>query len=311
MKALPNYRPWLVIVACPLASIWAVQTEYTSHGDPTNFEQYNLELINRARADPNAEAARYGISLNEGPPSSTITSTPKVPLALNQNLIASSRGHSQDMNTNNYFSHDTQSPFQTFSARITSFGYSWSTVAENIAWSSSNAGPSKALVDQFHQLLFVDSSIAGRGHRLNIMNESMREIGFGFGWGTSGTYETQDFGRRLAATPRVFLLGVVYNDSNANNFYDPGEGLNTVTLTPNNGTFFANTSAAGGYAFPIDGLTGSLTVTASGGSLGGQIIKTVNLTGNSIKLDFKLSEVNHPPNISTPTANPNPTKLSP
>ena len=34
----------------------------------TPQEQLMLELINRARMDPNAEAARYGIALNEGKP---------------------------------------------------------------------------------------------------------------------------------------------------------------------------------------------------------------------------------------------------
>ena len=32
---------------------------------PTNFEQYMVELINRGRADPVAEAHRYNIALNE------------------------------------------------------------------------------------------------------------------------------------------------------------------------------------------------------------------------------------------------------
>jgi serralysin len=30
------------------------------------YEQYMLELINRARLDPDAEAQRYGIGLNDG-----------------------------------------------------------------------------------------------------------------------------------------------------------------------------------------------------------------------------------------------------
>ena len=34
--------------------------------DLNPYEQYLLELINRARADPGAEAARLGISLNQG-----------------------------------------------------------------------------------------------------------------------------------------------------------------------------------------------------------------------------------------------------
>src|SRR5258707_11440338 len=40
---------------------------------PSNLEQYEVELINRARANPAAEAARYGIDLNEGLAPGTIS----------------------------------------------------------------------------------------------------------------------------------------------------------------------------------------------------------------------------------------------
>ncbi len=33
---------------------------------PTAHEQYFLELVNRARANPGAEAARLGLGLNDG-----------------------------------------------------------------------------------------------------------------------------------------------------------------------------------------------------------------------------------------------------
>ena len=52
----------------------------------TAREQLMLELINRARMDPAGEAKRYGISLNEGPPSTTISSAAKQVLAGNDQL---------------------------------------------------------------------------------------------------------------------------------------------------------------------------------------------------------------------------------
>ena len=51
---------------------------------PSAAEQYFLELINRARANPAAEAARLGISLNEGLAGGTITASAKPPLAFNE-----------------------------------------------------------------------------------------------------------------------------------------------------------------------------------------------------------------------------------
>src|SRR5687767_10501834 len=50
---------------------------------PTAFEQYVIELINRARANPSAEAKRYGIDLNEGLAGGTISSGARQPLAIN------------------------------------------------------------------------------------------------------------------------------------------------------------------------------------------------------------------------------------
>ena len=51
----------------------------------TDSEQYMLELINRARANPAAEATRYGIGLNDDVlPADTISTSPKQPLAPQQ-----------------------------------------------------------------------------------------------------------------------------------------------------------------------------------------------------------------------------------
>ena len=60
-----------------------------------------------------------------------------------------------------------------------------------------------------------------------------------------------------------FLLGVVYNDVNHNNFYDIGEGIGGVTITPSSGGYYAVSSSSGGYAIPI-GTSGTIMVTASG-----------------------------------------------
>jgi len=44
-----------------------------SHGNPSSHAQLMLELVNRARAKPSAEAKRHGISLNRGLPSGRIS----------------------------------------------------------------------------------------------------------------------------------------------------------------------------------------------------------------------------------------------
>src|SRR4051812_35771389 len=70
---------------------------------PTDYEQYMLELLNRARANPAVEAARYGIDLNEGLSAGTISTVAKQPLAMNAYVVDAARGHSQWMIDNDVF----------------------------------------------------------------------------------------------------------------------------------------------------------------------------------------------------------------
>src|SRR5258708_4952335 len=74
---------------------------------PIGREQLMLELVNRARLDPAAEAARFGISLNEGPPSTSLPAAARQPLAMSFPLVTAARGHSADMIARDYFAHDT------------------------------------------------------------------------------------------------------------------------------------------------------------------------------------------------------------
>jgi hypothetical protein len=95
---------------------------------------------------------------------------------------------------------------------------------------------------------------------------------------------TQDFG---ATSTGPFLLGVVYNDLNHNNFYDIGEGIAGVTITTSSGGYYAVSSTSGGYAIPT-GTSGTVTLTASGPSFG-PVSKTVTLNGANLKVDFTSS----------------------
>ena len=124
----------------------------------TALEQMILELVNRARLDPAAEAARYGIALNEGVPAAdTISTVSKQPLAMNETLLGTARAHSQDMIDRDYFAHDTPegvTPFQ----RMANAGYNYTTAGENIALVTSSSA-SQTRIDDLHQFLFVDLAL--------------------------------------------------------------------------------------------------------------------------------------------------------
>jgi uncharacterized protein YkwD len=107
------------------------------------------------------------------------------PLAVDATLTSVAQAHSQDMASNNYFSHDSQDGRTPF-ARMTAAGYRYSTAAENIA-----AGQRTA---QDVMTGWMNSP----GHKANILNCALTQIGVGHATGGSyGVYWTQDFG-----TPR-------------------------------------------------------------------------------------------------------------
>jgi serralysin len=97
---------------------------------PTNHEQYMLELINRARANPNAEVQRNVDvnDLNQGLSPGTISTSAKQPLAFSLSLIDASRKHSQWMLDVDKFSHtgiNGSSPGDRMQAAGYSFTGSW------------------------------------------------------------------------------------------------------------------------------------------------------------------------------------------
>jgi uncharacterized protein YkwD len=109
------------------------------------------------------------------------------PLAVNATLTAVAQAHSQDMATNNYFDHNSQDGRTPFD-RMTAAGYRYSTAAENIA--AGQRTPQDVMT------AWMNSP----GHRANILNCALKQVGVGYATGSSsqyGVYWTQDFG-----TPR-------------------------------------------------------------------------------------------------------------
>lgn len=280
----------------------ALRSQEYSHGDPTPDEQYMLELINRARAnpteegirlidteDPSVQAAYTYFNINKAATKQAFTTYPqRPPLAFHPALIQAARVHTADMVANNFQGH-VGSNGSTLDQRYAAAGYvpqgQW---GENVSAYSNS-------VWYGHCGLNVDWGTQNQidlGHRSNIMNFKgavYTEIGIGITkttgglqQGTVGPYViTQDFGIRTAR----YITGVVYNDKNSNGFYDVGEGLEGVRVQPSRGTYYAVTSTSGGYAIPFSG-SGSVTIVASGGPLTSPITQQANFGSDNIKVDF-------------------------
>ena len=266
---------------------------------PSAYEQYMLELINRARSNPNAEATLYGLTdLNQGLPSGTITSDPKQPLAFNLLLIDSARLHSQWISDNNTFSHTGEggsNPFQRMSAAGYNFTGSWGW-GENIALQATTGTPNVSqFIAEEHQTLFLSDD-----HRKNILNGSFREIGIGAIEDTfnidNAVITTQNFAYSGSS---VFLTGVAFDDLVIDDdFYTIAEGISGIevkaTRQSDNQIFTTNTMDAGGYQIALTTGNYDIEFFQNGTKIGNTHSVTIN--SQNVKLDLDTSNIFEPEN---------------
>jgi uncharacterized protein YkwD len=98
-------------------------------------------------------------------------------------LQKAARAHSEDMIRRDYFSHDTKGRQESACERIRRYGYNWQLCAENIALGSGSSGEPDSIMRGW---------MRSEGHRRNILNRKLREIGIGTHTGTF-TYEGTDY----------------------------------------------------------------------------------------------------------------------
>jgi serralysin len=268
----------------------------------TTYEQYMLELINRARANPAAEAARLGIDLNEGVTGSPITTTAKQPLAMNSRLVAAIRDHVTWLRVNSKFQH-AGSGNSTPQSRITDTGYSLSGsygTAENLGLTlGSSIGDLAARTRTLYENLFIDSGVTGRGHRTNLLDGAMEEVGVGIASGAY-TYNGNNYtaiiaGQDFAYRPGdPFLTGVIYEDKiTPDEFYSPGEGIENYSITATNaaGAAYTTTSSiTGGYSLQLP--PGTYTIVARGLTLSDGTVTHANVvvSTQNVKRDFESDQ---------------------
>lgn len=277
---------------------------------PTAQDQLMLELVNRARANPQAEADRLlGGNLNEGLAPGTISTAAKQPLAFNLNLNAAAEGHTQWMFDNDIFSH-TGANGSNPGARMTAAGYpftgSWGR-GENLAWKGTTGTVNfTQFVSENHDNLFVDAGVLGRGHRTNLMSPSYREVGISSLQGLftmgSTTYNsvisTQNFAYSSNRGP--FLTGVVYTDAvTDNNFYTVGEGLGNVTVTASNSSTTVSTTTwgSGGYTLAVPAGTYNVTFSADFNNDGqiDTVTQSATIGSDNLKVDLATDTINFAP----------------
>lgn len=294
---------------------------------PSAFEQYLLELTNRARLDPQGEFDALILDADK-----QIGVTPEItaaiqyfdvdmdvlaaqlngltavaPLAWNGALAQAAEGHSQALIDTDSQSHQIAGG-PGILARVQAEGYNANYVAENVFSYSLDALYA-------HAGFYIDWGFSPTGiqenflHRVNILNPSVFEVGIGVlaennSATTVGPYVvTQDFGRINSYNPQI--IGVVIDDADGDAFYDIGEGMGGVTVTVSSSTGVVATTStwvSGGYQIEV--AAGTYDVTFSGGGLLGPVTQSVTLGTSNVKVDALAPD-------TAPVPEPEPVDLRP
>ncbi|MCC5983993.1 MAG: hypothetical protein JJU42_06480 [Rhodobacteraceae bacterium] len=267
----------------------------------TPAEQFFLEQVNRARLDPLAEAARYGIDLNTNITGMTLTGEARQPLAPSALLKDASHRHSLDYLTGQVFDGHTGSDGSTPVARAADAGYPSGFVGENVGarFATNPLNADDAMTQSapgssnHHEGLFLSP-----GHRVNLLQSDYREIGVAQELGpipsefvalvaddpslTDWDWFASAVTVKMGAVPgsTYFLTGVAYVDTDGDGAYSIGEGRDGVAVSV--GDVSVASAFAGGYAIAWPAAQIEVSFDWEGTMLSAQ----VDLSEGNVKLDL-------------------------
>lgn len=281
----------LACVVLAAGGVWA-DVYKAPFPEPTAEETLILEYINRARADPAAEARRI-LESGERIPSDVDKAMferemaalpPAPPLVFNLQLLDAARKHAHYMILNEQ-SHDQVEGRPGFTGksmgdRIRAAGYRGSSMAENAFKTARNAWNSHVAFEVDWGPGGAGGMQPGRGHRVNIHNPGYRELGAGAVPHGSQFSVIHNFGSR-----KVRLAGgVAYFDKNNNGFYDIGEGRGGVGISVQGGGA-VKTWDSGAFALEIPS-NQAVSLTAEYDGL--RFSRQYPASGDNIKFDFVI-----------------------
>ena len=243
-----------------------------------------LELINRARLDPIAEAQRYNLELNTDLDANPISNDAKQVLAPSAVLDRTAEGHSEWMLEADVFSH-TGAVDSSPGGRIEDAGYEFTgawTWRENLAWiGSTGTLDLKTAIAAHHEDLY-----RSEGHRLTTFASNTREVGIfqAHGEFTVGgmDYDSSMVTLNFASSSTdVFVTGVAYTDLDGDAFYSIGEGQSDVWILVDGAN--TTTTASGGYRLGVCA-TEDLQVLVGQGGITLATLQ-VDASGGNVKMD--------------------------
>jgi hypothetical protein len=266
------------------------------YGDPSGEEQELLELMQRARRDPAAEAARlnqaYGLSLNF----SGYVARP--PLSHNGFLHDAAEFHNKDMDARGYYGHVDPDGVNA-NGRILATPYALNdyfgtnttiNLTENIGKGTGAAPGNKLTTAQgVHDAYMIDENVVGTKHRQMILGNAQfgtdREVGISYLHIAPSDYIDEEFA--FTRTNKPFLLGVAFDDRNGDGVCQNGEGTPGTTVTLSHASGFSistTTKSAGGFSFEVF-VPGTYTLTINGKST------QVTIGADNVKVDLQSGQL--------------------
>ncbi len=217
----------------------------------------------------------------------------KPPAAFDARLYRAAKSHSEYLisidgqNHTGQFDRIDDENFSYRRARGNVFSYSLSTIygqaGFNIDWGPDGGSGTGTQSPPGHRLaiMSIDGDYTNVGYAVVPESDSGTDVGplvITGNYCEANTAAGNHYNR--------FLVGTVWSDDDGDDFYDPGEGISGVTVMPDQGTYYAVTSDAGGYAVPII-QPGTYEVTFSGGGRAiSEVVKTVRIVNESVLLDL-------------------------
>jgi hypothetical protein len=260
--------------------------------------------MNRARANPVAEAlwltttsepdvarAREYFKIDTAQMTREFMSyVVKPPAAFDVRLFEGAVAHSENLIARNSQDHDGQydrvmeAGFQCgggsgYYFRGNVFSFSEDGLNTHAAWNIDWGGPDGGMqTDRGHRMgvMGVDGDLTNAG--IAVLYEGVAETLVG-PFVVTGNYchaatTVNEYNR--------FLVGTVWQDRDADQMYDPGEGIGGVTVQPEQARYYAVTARSGGYAIPIT-RPGRYRVAFRGPVNG---VREVEIKDTSVLLDY-------------------------
>ncbi len=292
-------------------STGAPSVEWTLHKTadglhPSGEEQRMVWLMNRARQDPPAEglwlATMHDPDVAQARDFFEVDLlklqaefdgySAKPPAAYDARLYRAAKAHAENLIARDAQDHDGQ--YELLADNGFHFtSYRGNVYSHSIDGLHAHAGLNIDWGDS------ADGMQTGRSHRLAIMDLDGDYTNVGIAFVPENNNATKVgpnvmVGNHASANTahadhyNKFLVGTVWEDRNGNGLYDPGEGMDGVTVMPDRGTYYAITGNAGGYAIPISA-DGGYTIAFSGGGLA-PCGKGANVKGASVLTDYRPSD---------------------